>query len=306
MHSRQLAAPSAVADPVVMTMTSMLCSLHSRRSLCVRSAAAERAGAATRFGTASSRRGCGDRRRDSLAAADRAAARVLLFVPRSRLLAVRARPSQGRDGVRARRGDQPRHDPRVGRRRARGAADGQRHASSSRTSTRRGIRQSSTVAAALRRRRCPHARGARRGLGRAARRPTISSPAPTRTSPPTCGTCRRTSAMRVLPARRASSSCHMAIALMPSSAPIGVFDSGIGGLTVVHEVIRQLPHESVVYFGDTARVPVRTEEPGHRASLQPRDRGVSHATGCQEHRHRVQHRDRARARRAARRVSTCR
>jgi glutamate racemase len=37
--------------------------------------------------------------------------------------------------------------------------------------------------------------------------------------------------------------------------PIGVFDSGIGGLTVVAEIIRQLPNESIVYFGDTARLP---------------------------------------------------
>jgi glutamate racemase len=37
--------------------------------------------------------------------------------------------------------------------------------------------------------------------------------------------------------------------------PIGVFDSGIGGLTVVRELLRQLPHESVLYLGDTARVP---------------------------------------------------
>lgn len=37
--------------------------------------------------------------------------------------------------------------------------------------------------------------------------------------------------------------------------PIGVFDSGIGGLTVVRELMRYLPHESIVYFGDTARVP---------------------------------------------------
>lgn len=42
---------------------------------------------------------------------------------------------------------------------------------------------------------------------------------------------------------------------MPSSKPIGVFDSGIGGLTVAHEIIRQLPNESIIYFGDTARVP---------------------------------------------------
>lgn len=38
-------------------------------------------------------------------------------------------------------------------------------------------------------------------------------------------------------------------------APIGVFDSGRGGLTVAREIIRQLPNERIVYFGDTARVP---------------------------------------------------
>lgn len=37
--------------------------------------------------------------------------------------------------------------------------------------------------------------------------------------------------------------------------PIGVFDSGVGGLTVAREIMRQLPNESIVYFGDTARVP---------------------------------------------------
>ena len=40
-----------------------------------------------------------------------------------------------------------------------------------------------------------------------------------------------------------------------SSQPIGIFDSGIGGLTVVKEVIRQLPNERIIYLGDTARVP---------------------------------------------------
>jgi len=39
------------------------------------------------------------------------------------------------------------------------------------------------------------------------------------------------------------------------SAPIGVFDSGIGGLTVAHAIMRRLPNESILYFGDTARVP---------------------------------------------------
>ena len=46
-----------------------------------------------------------------------------------------------------------------------------------------------------------------------------------------------------------------------ADAPIGVFDSGIGGLTVAQEVIRQLPHESVIYFGDTARVPYGPKSP---------------------------------------------
>ncbi|MBI2018642.1 glutamate racemase [Candidatus Daviesbacteria bacterium] len=40
--------------------------------------------------------------------------------------------------------------------------------------------------------------------------------------------------------------------------PIGVFDSGIGGLTVAREIVKQLPHESIIYLGDTARVPYGT------------------------------------------------
>jgi len=37
--------------------------------------------------------------------------------------------------------------------------------------------------------------------------------------------------------------------------PIGIFDSGVGGLTVFHEIKMALPHKDIVYFGDTARVP---------------------------------------------------
>ena len=37
--------------------------------------------------------------------------------------------------------------------------------------------------------------------------------------------------------------------------PIGVFDSGLGGLTAMRELIRTLPNESILYFGDTGRVP---------------------------------------------------
>jgi glutamate racemase len=46
-----------------------------------------------------------------------------------------------------------------------------------------------------------------------------------------------------------------------SRFPIGVFDSGVGGLTVLQEVHRQLPNESVVYFGDTARLPYGKRSP---------------------------------------------
>ena len=42
---------------------------------------------------------------------------------------------------------------------------------------------------------------------------------------------------------------------MDKNAPIGIFDSGIGGLTVAREIMRQLPEERIVYFGDTARLP---------------------------------------------------
>lgn len=40
-----------------------------------------------------------------------------------------------------------------------------------------------------------------------------------------------------------------------TTGPIGIFDSGVGGLTVTREIMRQLPQENLVYFGDTARVP---------------------------------------------------
>jgi glutamate racemase len=43
--------------------------------------------------------------------------------------------------------------------------------------------------------------------------------------------------------------------------PIGVFDSGIGGLTVAHEIMRRLPGEALIYFGDTARVPYGNKSP---------------------------------------------
>ena len=46
-----------------------------------------------------------------------------------------------------------------------------------------------------------------------------------------------------------------------TGAPIGIFDSGIGGLTVMAAVLRELPSESVIYLGDTARVPYGPKSP---------------------------------------------
>lgn len=48
---------------------------------------------------------------------------------------------------------------------------------------------------------------------------------------------------------------------MSASRPIGVFDSGIGGLTVVRALTHHLPYENIVYFGDTARVPYGPKSP---------------------------------------------
>jgi glutamate racemase len=47
--------------------------------------------------------------------------------------------------------------------------------------------------------------------------------------------------------------------LSEKDKPIGVFDSGVGGLTVVRALRHRLPHESILYFGDTARVPYGTK-----------------------------------------------
>src|SRR5947208_16600847 len=48
---------------------------------------------------------------------------------------------------------------------------------------------------------------------------------------------------------------------MSSDLPIGIFDSGIGGLTVVRQIHKLMPNEELVYLGDTARVPYGTKSP---------------------------------------------
>ncbi len=62
----------------------------------------------------------------------------------------------------------------------------------------------------------------------------------------------------------------MAPASDASARPIGVFDSGVGGLTVLHELLVRLPHEDFVYLADTARFPYgpRSAEELQRFSLE--------------------------------------
>lgn len=51
------------------------------------------------------------------------------------------------------------------------------------------------------------------------------------------------------------------LALRMKESPIGVFDSGVGGLTVVKSLRRRLPNEQIIYLGDTARLPYGTRSP---------------------------------------------
>ena len=68
--------------------------------------------------------------------------------------------------------------------------------------------------------------------------------------------------------------------LHSSAAPIGIFDSGVGGLTVFREIARALPHHPLIYLGDSARVPYGTKsaETVTRYTLQAAahliDRGI--------------------------------
>ncbi|MFN5704495.1 MAG: glutamate racemase, partial [bacterium] len=48
---------------------------------------------------------------------------------------------------------------------------------------------------------------------------------------------------------------------LKSSQPIGVFDSGIGGLTVANAINALLPNEQIIYFGDTAHMPYGDKSP---------------------------------------------
>ena len=85
---------------------------------------------------------------------------------------------------------------------------------------------------------------------------------------------------------------------MADPRPIGVFDSGVGGLTVLREIVRRSPAESTIYLGDNARAPVR--RPFGRGGPGVLDRVPRPARRArrQGHRRRLQHVDRGRHRRA--------
>lgn len=54
---------------------------------------------------------------------------------------------------------------------------------------------------------------------------------------------------------------------MTSTAPIGVFDSGLGGISVVRQITKDLPHERVLYFGDSANAPYGVKTPDQVKAL---------------------------------------
>ncbi len=68
----------------------------------------------------------------------------------------------------------------------------------------------------------------------------------------------------------------------PARAPIGVFDSGVGGLTVLRALLRTLPTESFIYLGDTARLPYGTKSPDsiRRYALQAARLLVARGVKC--------------------------
>jgi hypothetical protein len=62
-----------------------------------------------------------------------------------------------------------------------------------------------------------------------------------------------------------------------SNLPIGIFDSGVGGLTVYRALHERLPDEHFIYLGDTARVPYGTKSLNTSNGMQSRTRGFSKA-----------------------------
>ena len=66
--------------------------------------------------------------------------------------------------------------------------------------------------------------------------------------------------------------------MMENNQAIGIFDSGLGGLTVIRELLKALPNENIVYFGDTARVPYgnKSKKTISRFSIENADFLIKH------------------------------
>lgn len=61
--------------------------------------------------------------------------------------------------------------------------------------------------------------------------------------------------LAIAPALRSNIASQSTMRNLDKHKKIGIFDSGVGGITVLREIYRQLPQESIIYFGDTARLP---------------------------------------------------
>ena len=87
--------------------------------------------------------------------------------------------------------------------------------------------------------------------------------------------------------------------MAPDERPIGVFDSGLGGLTVMRALLDLVPNENLLYFGDTGRFPYgpKPAEDVLKYSFEIVD--CADRTRRQDDRRRVQQRGRGRARAAA-------
>ena len=72
-------------------------------------------------------------------------------------------------------------------------------------------------------------------------------------------------------------------------APVGVFDSGVGGLTVAREIMRNLPSEKIVYFGDNRQGSLREQIKRKHYPLFPSDHTFSSGTAGEGHCDRLQH-----------------
>ncbi|MFD1731571.1 hypothetical protein ACFSC4_11700 [Deinococcus malanensis] len=69
---------------------------------------------------------------------------------------------------------------------------------------------------------------------------------------------------------------------MSSAAPVGVFDSGVGGLSVLAELRRAMPHEEFLYLADTAHVPYGARSDDDIRELTDRAVSALHARGSRQ------------------------